>query len=265
MTGDDTSSRSLPVAPQWFSTAEVDDVITRIREQYAVPLAQANIWHVRGRERDLLVDCGLGVASFHQSLPKFVIREPLLVLTHGHFDHMGSAYEFEQCWSHSLEPVAEPGFGALNTSILAKSTMFPVSTEWSLPAYLITARPSESYDPDSYEVQPPHVTRNLEEGDQIDLGDRLFTVLHLPGHSPGSIGLYDERNGVLFSGDVIYDGPLIDDIVGSNIEHYLQTMNRLRTLDVRIVHPGHGDDFGQPRMQQLADDYIARQMQHTQE
>ena len=265
MTGDDTSSRSLPVAPQWFSTAEVNDVITRIREQYAVPLAQANIWHVRGTERDLLVDCGLGVASFHQSLPRFVTREPLLVLTHGHFDHMGSAYEFEQCWSHSLEPVAEPGFGALNTSILAKSTMFPVSTEWSLPAYLITALPSESYDPDSYKVQPPRVTRNLKEGDQIDLGDRRFTVLHLPGHSPGSIGLYDEHNGILFSGDVIYDGPLIDDIVGCNIEHYLQTMHRLRTLDVRIVHPGHGDDFDQTRMQQLADDYIASRMQHTQE
>jgi glyoxylase-like metal-dependent hydrolase (beta-lactamase superfamily II) len=264
MTGDDTSGRSLPVALQWFSTAEVDDVITRIREPYAVPLAQANIWHVRGRERDLLVDCGLGVESFHQSLPKFVTREPPLSR------HLATliiwlGVQFEQCWSHSLGPVAEPVFVALNTFILAKSTMFPLSTEWSLPAYLITALPSESYDPDSYKVQPPRVTRNLEEGDQIDLGDRRFTVLHLPGHSPGSIGLYDEHNGILFSGDVIYDGPLIDDIIGCNFENSLKTMHRLRTLDVRIVHPGHGEDFGQARMQQLADEYIARQMQHTQE
>jgi glyoxylase-like metal-dependent hydrolase (beta-lactamase superfamily II) len=114
-------------------------------------------------------------------------------------------------------------------------------------------------------VLPPHVTRNLEEGDQIDLGDRCFTVLHLPGHSPGSIGLYDEHNGILFSGDVVYDGPLIDDIVGCNIENYLQTMHRLCTLDVRIVHPGHGDDFDQIRMRQLAEEYIASRTQHTQE
>jgi glyoxylase-like metal-dependent hydrolase (beta-lactamase superfamily II) len=265
MTADGTPGRPLPVAPQWFTATEVDEVITRIREQYAVPLAQANIWHVRGRERDLLVDCGLGVVSFHQSLPRFASPEPLLVLTHGHFDHMGSAYEFEQCWSHSLEPVAQPGFGTLNSYLLAKSAMFPAATQWSLPDYLITARPSETYDPDSYEVQPPHVTRKLEEGDQIDLGDRCFAVLHLPGHSPGSIGLYDEHNGILFSGDVIYDGPLIDDIVGCNVEHYIQTMRRLRTLDVRIVHPGHGNDFGQARLKQIADDYITTRMQRTQE
>ena len=50
----------------------------------------------------------------------------------------------------------------------------------------------------------------IGEGDVIDLGDRAFEVLHLPGHSPGSIGLWDPAAGTLFSGDAIYDGPLLE-------------------------------------------------------
>ena len=49
------------------------------------------------------------------------------------------------------------------------------------------------------------MTRALDEGDVIDLGDRVFKVLHLPGHSRGSIGLLEEATGVFFSGDVIYE------------------------------------------------------------
>ena len=44
------------------------------------------------------------------------------------------------------------------------------------------------------------------------LGDRHFEVLHLPGHSPGSIGLWERRTGILFSGDALYDGPLLDEL-----------------------------------------------------
>ena len=205
----------LPVADPWFVTRRVDDQITLVREPHVDPLVQANLWHVRGRDRDLLIDCGLGIASFRQSLPALVEREPLLVLTHGHFDHMGSAYEFDECAAHRLEPVAEPGFGTLEGVRLAASPMYPAATHASLPELLISARPSGSYDPYGYQVLPPRAVRNLEDGDVIDLGDRALTVLHLPGHSPGSIGLYDERSGTLFSGDVICEGPLIDGYIAT--------------------------------------------------
>lgn len=248
---------ALPVVRPWFTATAVDDTVTLIQEPHADPLVRANLWHVRGRGRDLLVDCGLGVTSFRKALPGLVAREPVLVLTHGHFDHMGSAHEFAECWAHSLEPVAEPLFGTLDGVALAASEMYPAATHQGLPPSLITARPSASYDPRSYRVRPARVTRQLAEGDKVDLGDRVFTVLHLPGHSPGSIGLYDEHDGTLFSGDVVCDGPLIDDIVGCDVTQYLATMRRLRELLVRIVHAGHEHDFGQARMHELIDGYIA--------
>jgi glyoxylase-like metal-dependent hydrolase (beta-lactamase superfamily II) len=246
----------LPVAAPWFTTTRVDDAITLIREPHVDPLVRANLWHIRGLDFDLLIDCGLGVTSFHESLPELVVREPVLVLTHGHFDHMGAAFEFENCWAHPLEPVVEPGFGTLNGAALTGSTMFPAATHATLPTWLIDARPSATYEPADYVLRPARVNRSLVDGDTIDLGDRVLTVLHLPGHSPGSIGLYDERGGVLFSGDVVCNGPLIDDIVGCDIDDYIKTMHRLRELPVAVVHAGHEDDFGQDRMRDLIDGYL---------
>jgi glyoxylase-like metal-dependent hydrolase (beta-lactamase superfamily II) len=91
----------------------------------------------------------------------------------------------------------------------------------------------------------------------VDLGDRAFEVLHLPGHSPGSIGLWDEASGVLFSGDAVYDGPLLDELDGSDIEAYLTTMERLRRLPVTVVHGGHEPSFGRARLVELCDTYLA--------
>ena len=90
----------------------------------------------------------------------------------------------------------------------------------------------------------------------VDLGDRAFEVLHLPGHSPGSIGLYEHGTQTLFSGDAIYDGPLLDDLADSDIVAYRQTMERLLTLPVSVVHAGHEPSFGRERLQTLARAYL---------
>ena len=57
----------------------------------------------------------------------------------------------------------------------------------------------------------------VEEGDIVDIGNRHFEVLHLPGHSPGSIGLWEASTGTLFSGDALYDGPLLDQLPTSGL------------------------------------------------
>jgi glyoxylase-like metal-dependent hydrolase (beta-lactamase superfamily II) len=54
-------------------------------------------------------------------------------------------------------------------------------------------------------------TRVVEEGDVIDLGDRTLTVLHLPGHTPGEIGLWEEATRTLFAGDCEYESCVLLD------------------------------------------------------
>ena len=78
-----------------------------------------------------------------------------------------------------------------------------------------------------------------------------------PGHSPGGIALFEKKTGTLLSGDIVYDGPLIDDAYHSDPSDYLATLARMRDLPVAIVHGGHFPSFGATRYRQLIDEYLA--------
>jgi len=121
----------------------------------------------------------------------------------------------------------------------------------------LSVLPSPGWTMADYRLQPAPLTEQLAEGDTVDFGDRRLSVLHLPGHSPGSIALLDEHNGDFFSADAIYDEGLVDDIPGADIEVYLKTMQRLAELDVGKVYAGHGEIMDKKQMQQVARDYIA--------
>ena len=128
----------------------------------------------------------------------------------------------------------------------------------SAPRRKLTASPHAGWRAGNYVVRPAPLTRLLDEGDRIELGDRTFTVLRLPGHSCGCIGLFDERDGMLFSGDAIYDSHLIDDMWCSNRQDYRATMRRLIDLPARTVHGGHGESFGRDRMVEISRAYLER-------
>ena len=72
-----------------------------------------------------------------------------------------------------------------------------------------------------------------------------------PGHSPGGISLWEERTGTLFSGDIVYDGPLIEDAYHSDLDDYAKSLARLRELPVRTVHGGHFPSFSGERLREL--------------
>src|SRR5690606_23176728 len=120
------------------------------------------------------------------------------------------------------------------------------------------AQPSADFDIAEYRIGPMPLTRVLAEGDTIDLGDRVLRVLELPGHSPDSIGLLDEADGLFFSGDAIYDDTLIDDLPDSDRTDYRETMKRILDLPARLVLGGHGEPFDGDRMREIARDYLAR-------
>ena len=101
----------------------------------------------------------------------------------------------------------------------------------------------EGWDARRYRIRPAPAGRLLEGGDVVDLGDRAFEVIHTPGHSPGGIALYERKTGILLSGDIVYDGPLIDDVYHSRVDDYVETLERMRD-SVSVVHGGHFPSFG---------------------
>jgi len=74
----------LPVVDRWFSALEVTETLTVISEPYVHPFLRANIWHLRGRDRDLIVDSGLGIARLSDELPRLFQRDPVVAITHAH-------------------------------------------------------------------------------------------------------------------------------------------------------------------------------------
>ena len=229
-----------------FEITDVGEGVSLVNEKFVADWMRCNIWHIRGRDQDLLIDSGMGLVPLCPVLPMLDGRRTIAVSSHAHFDHIGGAHEFERHLGHAgdAEIFAQP----TNENTLAADF---------LDADIFVAEQGLEFDIASYRVRPAPLTGYLDEGDMLDLGDRVFQVLHLPGHTPGSIALYDEKNAALFSGDVIYDGGLIDNAYHSNREIYEESLRRLRTLPIQVVHAGHEPSFGQARMIEIIDNFLA--------
>jgi len=243
-----TANTTLPVCPpeDWYRRETLTDGVSLIWEPFVSPDVRCNMWHVRGRDRDMLVDSGLGVVPLRRHVALLAERQVLCVGSHSHFDHVGGHDEFEDRLIHSAE-----------AGIMAAPTRETTSVPGYMKFDIFEAVPFAGFDPDRYEIRPAPATRVVEEGDVIDLGDRVFRVLHFPGHSPGGIGLLEEATGIFFSGDTIYDGHLFADTVPGSDAQYVESMEKLKELPVRTCHGGHYASVGRDRMVELADDYIA--------
>jgi glyoxylase-like metal-dependent hydrolase (beta-lactamase superfamily II) len=234
-------------ASDWYEMIRMADGVTLIHEPWIKPFFRCNMWHVRGRDRDLLFDPGLGHFSLKAHIPLVSERPLACVASHTHFDHIGSHHEFTDRAVHGAEAaiLADPRNAWTLADRYATDEMFD-----RLPA---------GWQTEKYGVRPAPAKRLLDAGDIVDLGDRHFEVIHTPGHSPGGIGLFERRTGIFLSGDIVYDGPLIDDAYHSVKADYVATLERIAALPVSIVHGGHFPSFGATRYRQLIGEYLGGQ------
>jgi len=233
-------------ADQWYQTATMADDVTLISEPWIDEFYRCNIWHVRGRDRDMLVDSGMGVVSLREYVPLVTQKRCLAVTSHTHFDHIGAHHEFEDRLVHEKEA------GLLANPTREGTLVTPYVTD-----EIFSRLPPAPYQSDEYAVTSAPATRLLDDGDVIDLGDRQFTVIHTPGHSPGGIALFEKSSGILFSGDIVYDGPLIEDTYHSDAEDYYRSMVKLLELPVNVVHGGHFPSYGRARHRQIIAAWLA--------
>jgi glyoxylase-like metal-dependent hydrolase (beta-lactamase superfamily II) len=233
-------------ATAWFQTESLSDGVVRITERFVHEFYRSNLYRISGSDFDVQLDFGVSVQSLSAASPPD--GHPVLAIaSHAHIDHIGSFHEYDRRAGHRLEADT---FANLDDAGTVESWFRRLKDP-------VEQLPRTGWTIADYQLRPAPLTEFLDEGDIVDLGNRKFTILHLPGHSPGSIALLDEFNGEFFSADAIYDGGLVDDAPTANVETYLKTQQRLSELDVAICHGGHGPSLDKSRMHAIARQYIA--------
>lgn len=141
-------------------------------------------------------------------------RTKLVILTHGHPDHIEAADRFDD---GVVRAISEQEYRYMQ--------------EEGKELFLATGAQVPS--------RPFRIL--LTEG-ELKLGDMHFTVIPTPGHSPGSICLYHKKEKVLISGDTLFSlGVGRTDLPGGDVDQLAESIRKLAKLDIEVVLPGHGE------------------------
>ena len=162
----------------------------------------------------------------------------------GHHDHAGGLCQFDIRIGHSAEAkiFAEPSRKTIVADLLDAS--------------VIRKSPYEGFDVSTWCYQPAPLTGQVDDGDAIDLGDRYFHIVHVPGHSPGSVAIFEPKTGIILTGDAIYDGVLYDHLFHSVPDHLVHSLHKMLSLDFSVVHAGHFDSFDRARAEIITREYL---------
>ena len=183
--------------------------ITKIDEtSFSIEYDTIRAFLFTGTEKALPVDSGDGSGNIRKAVEDLTSLPVMLVNTHADYDHIGGNAQFDRAYMHPSE------FARYRQEI---------------------KRLYSSADSD-FAVFP------LWEGDIIDIGGRCFEVILTPGHSPGSIALLDEQNGILLGGDGVIDDKIAMCHEWRDIEAYIAGLEKLIGMRGRfkLIYPPHG-------------------------
>ncbi|WP_315578596.1 MBL fold metallo-hydrolase [Hoylesella oralis] len=188
-------------------------------------MIQENCYIVSDDSKEcIIVDCGAYYTNERKAIVEYIRKNELtpkhLVATHGHIDHIfGNNTIFEEFGLRAEMHAAD--------KFLIEQAAFQ----------------AEQITGVRLEYDMPPVGKYLTDKDVIAFGNHIFTIIETPGHSPGSIFLYCEKEHVAFSGDTLFHYSIgRTDLEGGSMFQIIQSIRMICQLpDDTVIYPGHGD------------------------
>jgi glyoxylase-like metal-dependent hydrolase (beta-lactamase superfamily II) len=200
---------------------------------------------ILGEKRALLFDTGLGVGRISATVARLTTLPVTVVNSHTHFDHVGGNAEFHDIWNRDLSFTQQNQRGETNS--YSGDALTPGRLCGSLPATLTSK---------SYSIRPWKSTHTLQDGERINLGGRELEIVFTPGHTPDSLSLLDRDDGLLFTGDTFYQGPIYLFTPETDFDAYTKSVARLVALkpNIKLLLPAHNLPTTEPSyLDHLAD------------
>ena len=185
-----------------------------------------------GKQPCVVIDPGDEAALIISRIRELKWFPRYILLTHGHYDHLAALPDLAETFRGEGEGTfPQIGIHRLDAHYLGKDSL-------EVHRSSMTAAGGSAAYVDALWKPLPRADILFEEGGLAG----PFTVMHLPGHTPGSAAFYDEKAGVLFSGDTLFMGSWgRTDLPGGNEMQLYQSLKRLLAMNEEtVVCPGHG-------------------------
>jgi len=217
---------------------------------------QSGVYLIRGRGENLLVDSGnWSLPEYGNGMGDFLVdlldkeRNDLkyIFLTHFHYDHVGNAAMLKR--RYGAEVLCHPLDQAVIEDPMIVTRRENITRLGTTPEKMLedfNLGPGESFglsDPEiisKYWNFPVEVDRTVGDGDVLEVGGLSLEVVHLPGHCPGHIGLWNPATRTLYSGDLMhYPTPLGPYPIGDAKAHS-NSIQRCLDYEPELLLEGHG-------------------------
>ncbi len=225
----------LDYSNDWFEVYEVQDSIYAIYEPFQ--WQEVISYLIMGTEFALLFDSGNGIGNIKEVVTS-ITSLPIRVLnSHSHYDHVGGNADFDFVYGMDTQFTNERKLGLPHEKVAEE-----VSQE-----ALCKNLPSGVREAD-HVIRTYEIDELVRDGFVIDLGNRQLKLLSVPGHTPDAIALLDESNGLLWTGDTFYAGPIWLFAPETNWSDYKVSINRLAELSYSLTYllPAHNVPLVQP-------------------
>lgn len=227
-------SARIPSTESWFEIIRLHNRVYALWEPGHVE--RVNAFLVLGRDRDLLYDTGMGIASVRIALADIrafdrLSEKPLIVInSHNHLDHNGGNREFNRV--HTADD--DWARHRLQRGVPAGAFV----AYWNQLTDYPGVKTPPGFDPATHTIHPYPLEQvgYLAEGDAVDLGDRTFRVIRTFSHSPDGIALYEPAAQLFFGGDTFYGA----EYLVTDITLLAADLRRVEDLPVRWHYASHG-------------------------